>query len=248
MNSLKPIGISRREALRGVACGFGGLAFGAMAHRAAAAANPLAPKLVHHAPKAKRVIFLFMAGGVSHVDSFDYKQKLFDDDGKMVRFDDARAVAGYLGADDELPADATLVRPVAAGELVPAAALGSGQDSGRVELPLSVDPERLPDLGAGMTVDVYLLATGRDADGRRIELDPGPVLADVTVVDASTPDGGFGSSGQRRVVVAVPEDDADAYVALLGRLGEPTVLVSRARRAVPAPPARRCAGRGSRSW
>ena len=98
-----------------------------------------------------------------------------------------------------------------------------------MELPLSVDPERLPDLGAGMTVDVYLLATGRDADGRRVELDPGPVLADVTVVDAGTPDGGFGSSGQRRVVVAVPEDDADAYVALLGRLGEPTVLVSRSR-------------------
>ena len=66
---------------------------GAMAHRAAAAANPLMPKLVHHAPKAKRVIFLFMAGGVSHVDSFDYKQKLFDDDGKMVRFDDARTLA-----------------------------------------------------------------------------------------------------------------------------------------------------------
>ncbi|MBM7507262.1 hypothetical protein JOE61_001076 [Nocardioides salarius] len=158
-------------------------------------------------------------------------QRLEPDDlvAQRVRFDDARAVAGYLGADDELPADATLVRPVAAGELVPAAALGSAQDSGRVELPLSVDPERLPDLGAGMTVDVYLLAPGRDADGRRIELDPGPVLADVTVVDASTPDGGFGSSGQRRVVVAVPEDDADAYVALLGRLGEPTVLVSRAR-------------------
>ncbi|MEP7736298.1 hypothetical protein ABKW28_01465 [Nocardioides sp. 31GB23] len=158
-------------------------------------------------------------------------QRLEPDDlvAQRVRFDDARAVAGYLGADDELPADATLVRPVAAGELVPAAALGSAQDSGRVELPLSVDPERLPDLGAGMTVDVYLLATGRDADGRRIELDPGPVLADVTVVDAGTPDGGFGSSGQRRVVVAVPEDDADAYVALLGRLGEPTVLVSRAR-------------------
>ncbi|SVA79870.1 uncharacterized protein METZ01_LOCUS132724, partial [marine metagenome] len=62
MNNLKPFGISRREALRGVACGFGGLAMGAMAHRAAAAANPLMPKLVHHAPKAKRGIFLFMAG------------------------------------------------------------------------------------------------------------------------------------------------------------------------------------------
>ncbi len=157
-------------------------------------------------------------------------QRLEPDDlvAQRIRFDDAQAQAGYLGADDELPADATLLRPVTAGELVPAAALGPADGSARVELPLSVDPERLPDLGAGTTVDVYLLATGRDADGRKVRLDPGPVLADVTVVDASTPDGGFGSSGQRRVVVAVPAEDADAYVALLGRLGEPTVLISRA--------------------
>ena len=62
-------------------------------HQAAAVTNPLAPKLVHHSPKAKRVIFLFMAGGVSHVDSYDYKPRLFSDDGKMVRFDDARTLA-----------------------------------------------------------------------------------------------------------------------------------------------------------
>ncbi len=84
---------SRREALRTAACGFGGLALGAMTHQAAAVTNPLAPKLVHHSPKAKRVIFLFMAGGVSHVDSYDYKPRLFSDDGKMVRFDDARTLA-----------------------------------------------------------------------------------------------------------------------------------------------------------
>ena len=85
--------VSRRDALKSAACGFGGLALGALAHRVAARSNSFAPKLVHHTPKAKRVIFLFMAGGVSHVDSFDYKQKLFDDDGKMVRFDDARTLA-----------------------------------------------------------------------------------------------------------------------------------------------------------
>ena len=85
--------VSRRDALKSAACGFGGRALGALAHRVAAGSNSFAPKLVHHTPKAKRVIFLFMAGGVSHVDSFDYKQKLFDDDGKMVRFDDARTLA-----------------------------------------------------------------------------------------------------------------------------------------------------------
>lgn len=42
------------------------------------AADPLAPKPTHMAPRAKRVIFLNMSGGVSHVDSFDYKPKLIE--------------------------------------------------------------------------------------------------------------------------------------------------------------------------
>lgn len=42
-------------------------------------ADPLAPKRPHFEPRAKRVIFLNMSGGVSHVDSFDYKPRLFAD-------------------------------------------------------------------------------------------------------------------------------------------------------------------------
>ena len=49
---------------------------------AAASANPLAPKSPHFPARAKRVIFLFQPGGVSHVDSFDPKPKLNDMDGK----------------------------------------------------------------------------------------------------------------------------------------------------------------------
>ena len=45
----------------------------------AAPADPMAPRAPHFAPKAKRVIFLHMSGGVSHVDSFDYKPKLISD-------------------------------------------------------------------------------------------------------------------------------------------------------------------------
>lgn len=44
--------------------------------------DPLAPKRPHSTPKAKRVIFLNMSGGVSHVDSFDYKPRLFADHNK----------------------------------------------------------------------------------------------------------------------------------------------------------------------
>ena len=46
--------------------------------------DPLSPKPTHFAPRAKRVIFLFMSGGVSHVDSWDYKPKLFADAGKTI--------------------------------------------------------------------------------------------------------------------------------------------------------------------
>jgi hypothetical protein len=55
--------------------------------------NPLAGKKPHHQPRAKRVIFLFMQGGVSHVDSYDYKPRLFKEDGKVIEVQDARAIA-----------------------------------------------------------------------------------------------------------------------------------------------------------
>ncbi len=48
-----------------------------------AADNPLAPKAPHFPGKAKRVIFLFSSGGVSHMDTFDPKPKLLAADGKM---------------------------------------------------------------------------------------------------------------------------------------------------------------------
>ena len=49
-----------------------------------AAVSPLAPKPPHFAPKAKRVIYLFMAGGPSQLELFDYKPKLQELDGQVV--------------------------------------------------------------------------------------------------------------------------------------------------------------------
>jgi len=46
------------------------------------AINPLAPKAPHFPGRAKRVIFMYMSGGVSHLDTFDYKPQLFEDGGK----------------------------------------------------------------------------------------------------------------------------------------------------------------------
>jgi len=93
MHEQLPI-ISRRKALQSMGCGFGFLAAAGLADReAAAGVNPLLPKLPHFAPRAKRVIFIFMQGGPSHVDTFDYKPRLEQDDGKMLVFDDARVLA-----------------------------------------------------------------------------------------------------------------------------------------------------------
>ena len=61
------------------------------------AGNPVSPKEPHFPAKAKSVIFLFMSGGVSHVDSFDPKPQLFADHGKQVTFDhpETRNRPGY---------------------------------------------------------------------------------------------------------------------------------------------------------
>ncbi|WP_294383778.1 DUF1501 domain-containing protein [Prosthecobacter sp.] len=66
---------SRRDMLRTSANGFGYLAFAGLSAQAAT-------KQPHFAAKAKRVILLYMQGGVSHLDTFDYKPKLQADNGK----------------------------------------------------------------------------------------------------------------------------------------------------------------------
>ena len=50
----------------------------------ASSLNPLSPKPPHFAPKAKSVIFLFMYGGPSHIDTFDYKPDMYGMDGKTM--------------------------------------------------------------------------------------------------------------------------------------------------------------------
>lgn len=95
--------LSRRAALQHSACGFGGLALASMcadttraderAADSASIANPLAVKPSHLPPRAKRIIFLFMQGGPSQVDTFDYKPALKKKDGDSMPFNDARTIA-----------------------------------------------------------------------------------------------------------------------------------------------------------
>ena len=99
--------LTRREMLRLSGAGFGGLALAAMLGQQAGrgeetlaqplSPNPLAPKQPHFPSKAKRVIFLFMHGGPSQVDTFDYKPLLARDNGKPLPFDKPRVVSSQTG-------------------------------------------------------------------------------------------------------------------------------------------------------
>lgn len=89
---------TRRQLLRSTACGFGTLAWSALmqpekALADIAPANPLAARPPHLPARAKRVIFLFMSGGPSHVDSFDPKPILHSQNGRMMHFNDPRSLA-----------------------------------------------------------------------------------------------------------------------------------------------------------
>jgi len=84
---LSPKEVSRRWFLQQCSVGLGAIAFGQLlAERGYADTtrlDPLAPKRPQFPPKAKRVIFLFMAGAPSHLELFDYKPQLAKFDGTL---------------------------------------------------------------------------------------------------------------------------------------------------------------------
>ncbi len=98
MSTNQPVVHTRRDLLRHCGAGFGGVALAALLEQGSAQSlagdgpvtNPLAPRPPHFEPRAKRVIFLFMPGGPSQVDTFDPKPRLVLDDGKP-------APKAYLG-------------------------------------------------------------------------------------------------------------------------------------------------------
>ncbi|MDF1737878.1 MAG: DUF1501 domain-containing protein [Verrucomicrobiales bacterium] len=101
-----PFPPTRRQALKNLSTGFAYTAFAglsAMQSRSSLAAtaatassnNPLAPKAPHFAATAKRVIFLCMEGGPSHIDTFDYKPRLNKDSGNVAGL---RGDAKWLGS------------------------------------------------------------------------------------------------------------------------------------------------------
>lgn len=96
-----PHRVSRRQLLRSSACGFGSLALADVLSNQAQQANAAAqlagrshptllPKQPHHAPRAKRVIFIWMQGGPSQVDSFDLKPHLYKHHAQSLDFYNSR--------------------------------------------------------------------------------------------------------------------------------------------------------------
>src|SRR5829696_5548253 len=100
-------GSTRRDLLRTSALGFGWLALADLL--AASEKNPgvytpgspgtgpLSPRPPHFPARAKRVIFLFLHGGPSQVDTFDHKPRLTADDGKPLPFPKPRVVSSETG-------------------------------------------------------------------------------------------------------------------------------------------------------
>ena len=80
--------MTRRELLLKTGQGFGAVALAGLLE--AAESNPLAPKPPHAPAKAKSIIYLFMHGGVSHVDTFDPKPELARHNGQPLSVELAR--------------------------------------------------------------------------------------------------------------------------------------------------------------
>ena len=93
--NLHPKQVTRRWFFEQCGVGLGSVALGHLLAREGYAANPLAAKAPHFAPKAKRVIFLFMAGAPSHLELFDNKPQLAKFDGTLPPAD---LLKGYRAA------------------------------------------------------------------------------------------------------------------------------------------------------
>src|SRR6266853_398321 len=91
--------MTRRWFFKQCGVGLGAIALGELLRQngfaSPASDDPLSPKKPHHAPKAKRVIYLFMAGAPSHLELFDYKPELAKWNGKVPP---AELVKGYRAA------------------------------------------------------------------------------------------------------------------------------------------------------
>lgn len=145
---------------------------------------------------------------------------------RQVRFPDAGTADGYLAAGTQVPTDATLNRPVSAGELLPRAAIAEQRTADLVEVPISVASDDLPaTVRQGSTVDVWVspdvAATG-SGTVRAVK-----VLTDVVVVAVPGAADTLAPQATRQVIVGVPADRSDDLGPALGGISDGRVVIAR---------------------
>ncbi|WP_157537471.1 hypothetical protein [Nocardioides sp. Root190] len=148
---------------------------------------------------------------------------------ERVRFAAGDSVERYFAADEPVPDGLVLTRGVGAGELLARSAVGEATEDPMLQVPLAVDPQRVPpDVGTGSVVDVWVADGAGAADrepGAADEAPDGPALSRVTVVAAPAFDDTFAVSGTRQIVVAVAEEGAADFERLLGSLHDPVIRI-----------------------
>ena len=136
-----------------------------------------------------------------------------------VRFGSAADADRYLSGSSELGDGAVLLRPVGPGELLPRAALGPAGGQLAVELPLAVDPGRVPaGVHVGSLVDVWVTASGDSGEPGGAPVRTEKLLTGVSVL-STTSESAVGPSGVRQVVVAVPAPEQRRLSRIVARVG-----------------------------
>ena len=145
---------------------------------------------------------------------------------RQVRFPDEATADSYLAAADEVPAAATLNRPVSAGELLPRAAIAEQAARDLVEVPISVAVDDLPaTVRQGSVVDVWVAPKVGAVSGQRPTAVP--VLTDVVVVAVPRGSNSLAPESTRQVIVGVPADRADELGKALGGISDGRVVIAR---------------------
>ena len=143
-----------------------------------------------------------------------------------VRFGDDVDRERYLAVGEELPAALTLTRPLAAGELVPASALGEATDEDAVAVSIAVAAEHVPpDVVRGSRVDVWVIGDRTIGGGGRRGEGAEPVLEDIVVLDAPVVADSFASASSRQLVLSVPADEDESLGLVLAASGDDRVRV-----------------------
>ena len=137
--------------------------------------------------------------------------------GRRVDFADSADLDRYYTSDDTLPARLRLNRAVGAGELIPRSAFADAGADGRVQLPINLENGAVSKgLSSGAVVDVYV------SGGRHCAECAGAVLTEVPVTEVDLAD----DLGTKQVVLAVDQDQADRWFALIGTLDQPAITIA----------------------